>query len=385
MTDNFENLYIEVQKQLSRTSYENAKLHASISSLPFGIIITDSNNIIVSINEKAKTILSNSHIDQTPTFTLEAVEKALADKVDISATMKQSISDKKIVIVKEIELNKSFFKIVISPIFQEAIITGVVILFDDITEAKIIERSRDEFFSIASHELRTPLTAIRGNTALIKQYYPDALKDTGLAEMIDDIHESSLRLISIVNDFLDTSRLELGKIQFKKDPIDMSELVESVMKEYTSSGSMKDLYLYAEKPKNILPVVVGDRDRIKQILINLIGNAIKFTTKGGITISFLIESPYLKVLVTDTGKGVPLQNQNLLFRKFQQANDNLFTRDAVQGTGLGLYISKMMIEGMGGKIKLESSEENKGTTFSISIPIQSEALPQSPTLGNVPG
>src|SRR5213075_2929978 len=95
---------------------------------------------------------------------------------------------------------------------------GTAILVEDVTEERVMARSKDEFFSIASHELRTPLTAIRGNTSLIQQYYKAQLKDGQLNEMVGDIHESSLRLIEIVNDFLDASRLEQGKMQFHPEP-----------------------------------------------------------------------------------------------------------------------------------------------------------------------
>src|SRR4030042_3337239 len=116
-------------------------------------------------------------------------------------------------------------------------------VMEDISERKAIERSRDEFFSIASHELRTPLTAIRGNTSMILEYYGDALKDEQLKGMVMDIHESSIRLISIVNDFLETSRLEQGRIPFKNEPFDAPTLIEAVLKEYDVTGSRRKLYL----------------------------------------------------------------------------------------------------------------------------------------------
>lgn len=186
--------------------------------------------------------------------------------------------------------------------------------------------------------------------------------------MIDDVYESSIRLIEIVNDFLDTSRLELGKMEFKKDALDLSELIPRVIKEYQVTNSRNKIYINFEDTIK-QPPIVGDKDRLKQLLINLIGNALKFTEKGGITISLKTKANFVKVLVTDTGIGIPQDNQKLLFRKFQQAESNIMTRDGSKGTGLGLYISKMIIEGMGGKIQLESSIEGKGTTFFFTLPI----------------
>jgi signal transduction histidine kinase len=192
--------------------------------------------------------------------------------------------------------------------------------------------------------------------------------------MIGDIHKSSMRLISIVNDFLDTSRLELGKMEFKKEKVSMEGLIDEILKEFTTTGSMKKLYLEAEKSKTKIPSVLADRDRTRQILINLIGNAIKFTEKGGIKIKIEPEKTSVKVLVADTGKGISPESQNLLFRKFQQATESIFTRDAINGTGLGLYISRMMAEGMGGEVRLESSAVGKGSVFSLTLPVAGNTI-----------
>ena len=112
-----------------------------------------------------------------------------------------------------------------------------------------------------------------------------------------------------------------------------------------------------------------DADRVKQVIYNFIGNAMKFTTHGSITISSEVKGRQLKVLITDTGSGIPLDRQHLLFHKFQQASNNILTRDTTRGTGLGLYISKLLVEKMHGKIRLEHSEEGKGSTFSFTLPL----------------
>ena len=188
--------------------------------------------------------------------------------------------------------------------------------------------------------------------------------------MVDDINTSSIRLISIVNDFLDMSRLELGKMVFKKESIGLVELAQSVIKEYQTTGSLKMLSLSFIPPNEALPNVMGDNVRARQVLVNLIGNGVKYTEKGGITVSVVRNDKSIEVLVSDTGKGISSENQNLLFRKFQQAGDSIYTRDSSQSTGLGLYISKLMMEGMGGKVGLKSSVEGKGSVFFFSLPIE---------------
>lgn len=247
-----------------------------------------------------------------------------------------------------------------------------VSVFEDISEERKLERSREEFFSIASHELRTPLTAIRGNTEMIKSYFGEKLNDPDLKEMIDDIHVSSVRLIRIVNDFLDTSRLEQSRMKFVLNAFDIEEMAQEAVKQYQVTSSRKKVMLAVRPSDHPMPLVYADSDRTRQVLINLIGNALKFTEQGAVTISFHLEDNFVKLLVSDTGRGIAPDAQERLFRKFEQSGATVLTRDSVQGTGLGLYISKMIVEQMNGQVKLESSTPDKGTTFSFSLPIAKE-------------
>lgn len=250
---------------------------------------------------------------------------------------------------------------------------GTVVLIEDITEDKNLQRTRDEFFTIASHELRTPLTAIRGNTSMIMEYFGDQLNDANLREMISDIYSSSLRLIELVNDFLDTSRLELGKIEFKKQEVPIIDLVESVVKELQANANEKHLSLSVNHSGYNSLYVIGDADKLKQVIFNLVGNAIKFTSEGFVTVHFSDNAGKVFVHIADSGKGIPKETQHLLFRKFQQAGESLYTRDAMKGTGMGLYISRLVIDRMGGSIQLEQSEVNKGSTFCFSLPFMSKS------------
>lgn len=387
LADTFNLMTTNLYGKIQELHDEQAKLKASINSFPMGFVMTDIKENIVVMNGIAKSILclksdSNSYGSTSlkdlehSDCSLQEIEERLKGIFDIKFAMNKVIKECKLFEAKELALANLLLRIVISPITvkdgEKFSVIGAVILVEDITEAKLLERSRDEFFSIASHELRTPLTAIKGNTSMLLDYFSDQLKNPQMKEMVDDVHESSIRLISIVNDFLDTSRLEMGKMEFKREIIDFSLLIPSVIKEYQVSGSRKKLYIHFENTDKI-PPAVGDSNRVKQILINLIGNGLKFTEKGGITISVRSDNKFVKVLVADTGMGIPESNKKLLFRKFQQAESNILTRDVIRGTGLGLYISKMMDEGMGGKINLESSVVGKGTTFSFTLPIAKQA------------
>mgnify|MGYP001575723127 CR=1 FL=1 len=373
-----EGVEIKVKERTKELQAEQGKLQASINSLNVGFVMTDTQFKVVNINSTAKRILC---IDDFKAIlhapgnigsncSLEDIEENLKGVVDIRENIKKCLNEKNIINIDDISFNNRFLHFFLSPIalYREKLdIIGVVILVEDVTEAKILARSKDEFFSIASHELRTPLTAIRGNTALMKDYYFDKIEDKDLKVMIGDIHESSVRLIQIVNDFLDTSRLEQRRIEFHNEDFDLPTVIEEVSKELEPNLATSELYLKL-KPSNVpVPLVIADRDRVKQILINLIGNAIKFTKEGGITIALTPTGSVVKISITDTGQGLTEVSKNLLFRKFQQAEDNILTRDATRGTGLGLYISKLLVEGMGGKIYLENSQEKKGSTFSFEL------------------
>ncbi|OGK11521.1 hypothetical protein A2768_01610 [Candidatus Roizmanbacteria bacterium RIFCSPHIGHO2_01_FULL_37_16] len=355
-----------VEERTLQVRQEQAKLTASIQSLPVGFMIIDRDENILAINAVAKKILDLKNEDPTCRQICEKFTPVL----DLRKMQEKSLADKKALELKDIALGKKVLRILLSPISLSAEeIIGSVILFEDVTEAKILERSKDEFFSIASHELRTPLTAIRGNTALIQQYFSDILKDSTLKEMILDIHDSSIRLIQIVNDFLNVSRLEQGRIEFVNEEFDIRELVLEVFKELEFTAHEKNLFLKFDSEQRNAVKVYADRDRTKEVLINLIGNSLKFTDQGGVTVSILPNPNFLKIAIIDSGRGIPVKNQSLLFHKFQQASEQILTRDFTRGTGLGLYISKLLIEGMEGKIWLENTEEGKGSTFSFTLPL----------------
>ncbi len=365
-----ENKVIERTNELQK---EQTRLAASVNSLSAGFIMTDSEKRVILMNPIAQQILfdATKPNGQTPSFT--EVQKSFDDLLNFADYIKHCLKDKKTIERPELLFGRRFLHLYFTPIIDEgAQAIGVVVLIQDVTEEKVLQRSKDEFFSIASHELRTPLTAIRGNTTMIKQYYGEKLKDPQLKEMVNDIHDSSVRLIEIVNDFLDASRLEQGKVEFKKDRFNVDKIIESVIYEMDGVSREKGVYIKTDNSLDKLPEVCADKDKVKQIVYNMVGNAMKFTEKGGITIAAQAEKGFLKVNVIDTGKGIPADKQSLLFRKFQQASESLFTRDTTRGTGLGLYISKLLVEKMGGKINLEKSEEGKGSVFSFTLPLAKE-------------
>ena len=247
-------------------------------------------------------------------------------------------------------------------------VIGYVLLIEDVTEEKQLARAKDEFFAVASHELRTPLTAIRGNTSLIMDYFIEKIQDQDLKEMIADMHESSVRLINIVNDFLDASRLEQGKVELKNEEFNLVEVAEGIVGELDEFSKQNGLSINIEKSEDTI-MINSDKSRVQQIGHNLVGNAIKFTKQGGITVRLSRNDTSAKFSVTDSGVGISPANQRLLFKKFQQAGERVLARDVTKGTGMGLYISKLLAEALEGKVYLESSELGKGSTFAFELPL----------------
>ena len=334
---------------------EQSKFLASIKALPIGFILTDTMGKISMINPIMGEFLQlhgvtdqefDTSVDNAGSFMHQVLETS--DKVIISkqtATAEFLTPDGRIMsaLYSPVILNGSGFG-------------GVVIVMQDQTEAKRLERSKNDFFSIATHELRTPLTAVRGNAELIIDFYKDHMKDERFAKIITGIHTSSIRLIGIVNDFLDAAKLEQGGMTMKPKSIHIASIIDSVINDMSTVARERQLYVQADHELLAsLPMVYADPERTEQVLYNLIGNALKFVNQGGVTVTAQIVGSKLKVLIRDTGRGISPKNQQLLFHKFEQANANVQGNDVTPGTGLGLYISKMLTEAMGGTITLEES------------------------------
>lgn len=344
---------------------DQLQLQSSINSLRVGYILTESTGTIVIINAMAEKML---HMQQNTQHIESIKDKQLLPA--ILSLIKKSERAGKHMRQTNLQVGSKSYAIDVNPVFDDNHTQiGSVTLIEDITESVVIARSRDEFFSIASHELRTPLTAIRGNTTMIQDYYGDQIHDADFRQMIADIHESSVRLIDIVNDFLDASRLEQNKIQLSMEVFDINHILESVIHEMAATAAEKHNRLGSDTTTLHLPEIYADRNRVKQIVYNLVGNAMKFTESGTITLSAAVIDSKIKISVTDSGPGISEVNQKLLFHKFQQANDNLLTREGSRGTGLGLYISKLLCEKMGGNLSLDQSKLGVGSTFSFSVPI----------------
>lgn len=364
----------EVKQRTSLYNQEKARLMASIDGLHQGFLIIDDNQKISLMNSKSQNMFPKIKISSVqPGHVVDGSKVSDLNEyfegVEIDKMFDEAVKNNKYVVDKKVDFQDRILDIEITPVVIENDAIGAVILLDDVTDVAIAERSKDEFFSIASHELRTPLTAIRGNTSMLLNHYLDKINDKDMEEMLGDIHESSRRLIEIVNDFLDTSRLEQGRMQFNMQKVNLQELVNAVIKDTTMIAEEFGDKVESDEAIAALPSVYADPDKLKQVLYNLLGNSIKFTNNGIIRVSALKEGVNIRITIADNGRGIQVESRRLLFKKFQQASSSIITRDTTKGTGLGLYISKMLLNKMGGTIRLDSSEVGKGSVFSFTVPI----------------
>lgn len=357
----------QVDTRTHELKEEEARFIASINSFPDAYIITDTSGNILLTNNMLSTTLDVKR----ETWTLQNLKETFSTHFDIERNMQLSLLEKKALLMSGISYKKKFLKVYIAPVILSGKneVIGTVILISDITEDVLSERSKDEFLSIASHELRTPLSAIKGNSELLKSYFADKIDSDDFKEMIEDIYRASTSLIELVNSFLTTSRLEQDRLQFNNESFALDVLAESVVQKYQVIANQKEIKISVSNQSHNEIMVSADKQRVEEVLTNLIGNAIKYTDKGTIKVIISKQSDFVKVSVADTGRGIPMKQQALLFKKFQQASKDLFTRDIAHGAGLGLYISKLMIELMGGEIYLEQSTENKGSIFTFTIPL----------------
>ena len=230
--------------------------------------------------------------------------------------------------------------------------------------AESASQIKSSFLAGMSHELRTPLNAIINFTGFVLDGVFGPI-NTEQADALEKTLDSSEHLLNLINDVLDLSKIETGKMDLFIQDVNINSMILSVAA--TANGLMKnkavELILNIEEN---LPHIQGDKRRLRQVMLNLVSNAIKFTVAGNITISAYLEDNTIHIRVKDTGIGIALQDQELIFESFQQAEHDLYD---VSGTGLGLPISKHFVEAHGGEIWLES-EVGVGSTFYVSLPVQ---------------
>ncbi|KAJ52840.1 two-component system phosphate regulon sensor histidine kinase PhoR [Clostridium tetanomorphum] len=351
LSETFNNMAEKLQFTLNDALDKQNKLEAILKSMDSGVIAIDKNFKVIMINPYAKKIFG---IDK------DIIGKNLLDHIrnfELEDIFKNKLNDYreiKIIWPKERDL-----RIKTADINNGKQLIGTVAVVQDVTDIKRLENIRSQFVANVSHELKTPLTSIKGFAETLRYVEDSKNKE----KFLDIINEEAERLTRLINDILTLSDIENIKGQ-KEEYVDINTVIESICYLVKSSADKKDIKISIKGEK--LPKILGDKDRFKQMLINIVDNAIKYTENGGsIVIGTKKKDNEYLIWVEDTGVGIPKEHLDRLFERFYRV-DKARSR-AQGGTGLGLAIVKHILVGFNGNISVES-EVGKGSKFIISIP-----------------
>ena len=214
------------------------------------------------------------------------------------------------------------------------------------------------------------MNTISSSSSLTKSKirFPDTKKE------IESILRNATRLLGVVNDFMDVQNLETKRVFLTLEPIDIVNVLEETVADLSELAAEKNIFLTLRKPSVVIPPLNLDKSRLQQIYVNLIGNAIHYTEQGGVTIFADNQDNAVKIVFQDTGIGMDPEDQKRLFKKF--ATGKVFLHSKEYGSGLGLYISKLLTNMMGGALKLERSGVGAGSVFSLTFPLTLQSVPR---------
>ncbi len=338
--------------------------------------MVDVSSRLVVINDSAKKLL---HIEKENPTILDILS-ALPPTYNLSAKIEKAISENHVIEEQEVQLNSKTVQIFITPVLNTQTVgvypkerkpggvIGVSVLLHDITLEKNLAQEKEDFTHMMVHELRAPLTAIKGSSELMLTN--QKLNDDDKSKLLAIIHEQSKKLLGEVATILDAAKLDAGRFTIQKTVDDFKKVICDTVDVFKPQAEERKIELTYECDEE-LPVISFDSVRVGQVMNNLLLNSLKFTQEGGkisVKVYFDAEKGVV-VSVSDTGIGIPKDRQGDLFSKFSQISrpgggSNL-------STGLGLYISKGIVEAHGGKIWVDS-EPGKGTTIFFSTPIMKE-------------
>lgn len=239
-------------------------------------------------------------------------------------------------------------------------------------ELQRLDDAKSEFLSIASHQLRTPTTIIKGYVSMMQEdsfgKVPKVLKDN-----LDKVFIATERLLNLIENLLDISRIEAGRLEFDIKPVDLTQIADELKDDFKTKAAAKGLKLDTYYGKGI-PKVSTDRAKVKEVASNLVDNAVKYTKTGEVSIDLHQEGSSVVFTVTDTGSGITADDVGRLFNKFVRGQDMVTIHP--EGTGLGLYFARVVIENLGGRIWAESPGKGQGSKFSFSLPLADKSKAQ---------
>jgi len=343
------------------------QLRTLLDNIGNGIFAVDNDSKIILTNTSAVNILGwkkpigGKKLSEVMPLYNENMQ--VVDPVKRVIETQKTISRSDLSISREDESVKLYINV--TPVLgPEDQIQGAIILFRDITKEKALEEQKLEFVAVSSHELRTPLTVMEGY--LYYLLHNKKLRyDRKVKEYIEKAHNSCLSLQRLITDLLEAAKVEQNQLRISPEELDITELVNEVIPGLKNKVEEAGLELLLEIKQKNIPHLLADKERLKEVLVNLVENAIKFTEKGHIKVSIEKNRNFIKVGVLDTGSGIKREDQKYIFDKFYRVE--AWRSKKTRGTGLGLYIAKQVIERFHGKIWVES-QIGKGSTFYFVLP-----------------
>ncbi len=351
------------RKQSEKEIFQSReRLNIILHSIGNGVVVIDSNNRVIISNDRSRELLSlKDPLSPLPPLTDLLIHCENHGKNLTDSLHETNISNLELIVTDPGHRILSVTGNTFDDVDGKS--AGKVFILRDVTQEKEIDRMKTDFVSSVSHELRTPLTSIMGfsNTILRKDNIPEKMKK----EFVEIIFNESKRLARLIEDVLSISKIETGKLTYEMKALHLNEVIEDALLIYKTQAEDKQINLTYEKESDI-PEILGDRDSMSQIIVNLVSNAIKFTPTNGNIYLRLRKTPKELILeVEDNGMGIPACEQDKIFNKFYRIHR---PGTQIQGTGLGLSIVKEIVEKHNGHIELISAE-NKGSLFRIYMPV----------------
>jgi len=361
LADNINYLVEELRDKIRLANEEKSKLMTALTSINEGVVILNRDERIEFLSPLLAGILSGQYEDFLGKTLLEAFRNAELQKAF------QSFKQTRQSILREIALGSAETVIMNVSLSEVQGLPGeekVMIVFHDVTRLKKLERVRTDFVANVTHEIRTPLTAVIG---YLETLQAGALENPGDAKRFTDIMlKQARRLHRLVEDLMILSRIELGEVVFRFEAVFLPEAMDSVISLLDAKAAAKTIAMQNRLPQNLRPIK-ADRDRLSQILVNVLDNAVKFTPEGGrITMEAEERGDQVVLKISDTGIGIPVEEVQRLGERFYRV-DKARSRE-LGGTGLGLSIVKHLMLAHGGRMEIES-RPGRGTTVSLCFPL----------------
>ncbi len=353
-----------------------AKQEAILLSIGDGLIATDEEGEIILMNKTAERLVEKTSNELVGKLFSEII--LLQDEKGSPVAPKQhpvymalnmgTITNNTTYYNMHRDGNKFAVSITVTPVILSGKVIGTIKVFRDITYERDIDKAKTEFVSLASHQLRTPLSTVNWYTEMLLAGDAGILNEKQ-KKYLDEVYSSNQRMVELVNALLDVSRLELGTFVIEPESIDICRLAQDVINEQAPQIDIKKIKLslfYYKKTS----FIEADPKLLRMVIQNILSNAVKYTPDGGtINISIsLVDRENIQIKIVDTGYGIPVNQHNKIFTKLFRA-DNVRDKDT-NGTGLGLYIVKSIVEKSNGRIWFESPKENNGTAFYVTLPIK---------------